>query len=118
MPWNGSSNAGDQGHGTLSGRLSGARFTQFNGVCRGPQDYLDNLRRVGGHCGPGVDKVEGPSTHLSFLGIELDSQNLRVSLPQEKLCHLRTLLSKARGMKCIRGGGLSLDPPYAKEVLF
>ena len=49
-----------------------------------------------------LDKVEGPSTHLSFLGIELDSQNLRVSLPQEKLCHLRTLLTKARGMKCVR----------------
>ena len=34
-------------------------------------------------------KTEGPSTKLVFLGIELDTVSLTLSLPQEKLEHLR-----------------------------
>ena len=48
------------------------------------------------------DKVEGPSTQLVFLGIELDSQNMQASPPQEKLRHLQALLSRAQSMKCVR----------------
>ena len=38
------------------------------------------------------DKNEGPTTTLTFLGIELDSSRLQVSLPQDKLACLRAML--------------------------
>ena len=38
------------------------------------------------------DKIEGPSMALTFLGIVVDSARLQVSLPQDKLAHLRAML--------------------------
>jgi len=38
-------------------------------------------------------KVEGPSTKLEFLGLELDSKAMEVRLPPEKLEYLLELLS-------------------------
>ena len=32
-----------------------------------------------------MDKVEGPETVLNFLGLELDSVTLQISLPKTKL---------------------------------
>ena len=38
------------------------------------------------------DKLEGPSTLLTVLGVELDSLLLQVRLPQEKFDRINTLL--------------------------
>ena len=38
-----------------------------------------------------VEKVEGPSTTLTFLGIEIDTNALILRLPEEKLVALMTL---------------------------
>ena len=44
-------------------------------------------------------KVEGPSTCLSFLGIELDTQALQLRLPPEKLSRLQSLIKTWQGKK-------------------
>ncbi len=48
------------------------------------------------------EKDEGPTTTLTFLGMELDSQKLEIRLPQEKLEKLRSTLGDVRGMKACR----------------
>ena len=45
-------------------------------------------------------KTEGPSTKLVFLGIELDTVSLTLSLPQEKLERLRREIRKWECRKC------------------
>ena len=40
------------------------------------------------------DKLEGPATSLTFLGIELDTEQMVLRLPPEKLIELRALLSQ------------------------
>ena len=49
------------------------------------------------------NKVEGPSTTLTFLGIILDTQRMEIRLPQEKLTHiqvkLETWLKKRKAIK-------------------
>ena len=42
------------------------------------------------------DKLEGPTTSLSFLGIELDCDRMVLRLPQEKLSELHILLAQWR----------------------
>ena len=49
-----------------------------------------------------TDKIEGPSTRLSFLGIELDSASMTLQLPQSKLLELRRLLHGWSKAKCIK----------------
>ena len=39
------------------------------------------------------DKTEGPSTTLTFLGIEIDTLQLQLRLPQDKLLHLRSTIA-------------------------
>ena len=39
------------------------------------------------------DKCEGPSSVISFLGMELDSQKMEIRLPADKLERLRQLLT-------------------------
>ena len=46
-----------------------------------------------------MEKLEGPTTLLSFLGIELDTRLMVLRLPQEKLVELRVLLSGWRAKK-------------------
>ena len=41
-----------------------------------------------------ADKTEGPATKLTFLGIELDTMEMRASLPADKLEELRDLLTE------------------------
>ena len=41
-----------------------------------------------------MEKLEGPTTRLTFLGIELDTHLMVLRLPQEKLRELRTLLAQ------------------------
>ena len=47
-------------------------------------------------------KVVGPTTQLTFLGIQLHSTRLLLSLPEDKLNTLRTLLRTWVEAKCIR----------------
>ena len=46
------------------------------------------------------EKTCGPAVVIPLLGIELDSQQMVVRLPQEKLLKLRTLVAKWRKRKC------------------
>ena len=45
------------------------------------------------------DKCEGPSTIISFLGMELDSHEMAIRLPADKLERLRQLLTDWKGRK-------------------
>ena len=40
------------------------------------------------------NKVEGPVTTITFLGLELDSVNQQVRLPQPKLCRIKNMIRK------------------------
>ncbi len=54
-------------------------------------------------------KTEGPATKLIFLGIELDTVSLTMSLPQEKLEHLCTMIQDRESKKsCTKRELLSL----------
>ena len=46
------------------------------------------------------EKTYGPAVVIPLLGIELDSQEMVLRLPQEKLLKLRTLVAKWRKRKC------------------
>ena len=48
-----------------------------------------------------TEKVEGPSTVLTFLGLELDTDRLEVRLPQSKLLALRRLVSTTLDQGCV-----------------
>ena len=52
------------------------------------------------------DKLEGPTTSLLFLGIELDSDRMVLRLPQEKLSELRILLVRWRSWRYCHIGDL------------
>ena len=45
------------------------------------------------------DKTEGPATHLTILGIEVDSVAMTLRLPAKKLQRLQTLLTEWQGRK-------------------
>ena len=48
-----------------------------------------------------ADKLEGPTTCLIFLGVELDNINLKMRLPAENLARLKIMLRKwARLLSC------------------
>ena len=61
---------------------------------------LDTCRELGvpvaGH------KVEGPSTRITFLGIEIDTVAMELRLPQDKLQRLTALVSDWRSRKSCR----------------
>ena len=40
-------------------------------------------------------KLEGPTTNLCFLGIEIDTVALEIRLPQDKLSRLKELVRKS-----------------------
>ena len=84
--------------------------------------YIDDFVTVGrpdsGECGRNLwkikevcarvgmslepDKEVGPATAITFLGMELDSANMEVRLPEAKLAELRATLKSWRGMKSCR----------------
>lgn len=49
-----------------------------------------------------ADKIEGPTTEISFLGIVIDSMAMECRLPQEKLVDLQTEIRRIHGMKKIQ----------------
>ena len=54
-------------------------------------------------------KTEGPATALSFLGICLDTDEMIIKLPQEKLTRLRSLITEWKGRRtCCKRDLLSL----------
>lgn len=44
-----------------------------------------------------LDKLEGPSTSLTFLGLELDSTHQELHLPQTKLLEIKGELDRWSG---------------------
>lgn len=54
------------------------------------------------------NKEEGPSEVITFLGIEIDSTNMEVRLPQDKLGELKATLKRWRGMKSCRRRDLGI----------
>ena len=46
------------------------------------------------------EKIEGPSTSLTFLGIEIDTQSSELRLPEEKLLMISAALEKWLLRKC------------------
>ena len=48
------------------------------------------------------EKTEGPTTNLTFLGIELDSVEMVARLPENKMADLRSLLHNFRGRRSCR----------------
>ena len=64
------------------------------------QCCLEVCRGLGVAVAP--QKTEGPSTRLTFLGIEIDTMEMVVRLPRDKLVRLRTLIGEWKGKKCCR----------------
>ena len=66
-----------------------------------PEHFHRMVQRAGSSFPP--NKVEGPSTTLTFLGIILDTQCMEIRLPQEKLTQiqvkLETWLKKRKATK-------------------
>ena len=52
-----------------------------------------------------LDKTEGPTTELTFLGVLLNSASLSMSLPQDKLQALRILIQQFVGRRVVRDVG-------------
>ena len=48
------------------------------------------------------DKTEGPTTSLTFLGIELNTASMSTSLPASKLAKLRTMVREFLGARVVR----------------
>ena len=72
---------------------------------------LRNSLRVCAHLGVPIapHKVDGPANRLTFLGIKIDSQAGVVRLPEDKLCHVQSLISSWSGRKsCTKRELLSL----------
>ena len=65
------------------------------------KDFLDVTQATCAELGVplAVDKVEGPTTSLSFLGIQLDSLTMQASLPVDKLVRLRSELTEWQDKK-------------------
>ena len=62
------------------------------------------------------EKNEGPATHITFLGIEIDTVALEIRLPHDKLSVLKSSLQSWRGRKaCRKRELLSLCPMPAKQ---
>ena len=56
-----------------------------------------------------MEKLEGPSTQISFLGIMLDTERLEVRLPEEKMARLAEAIAEWRGNRsCTKRELLSL----------
>ena len=82
-------------HPPLPGRLPPSRSPRLRRVCPSPQDHPGHV------CGAGSAKVVGPTTQLTFLGIQLHSTRLLLSLPEDKLHTLRMLQTWVEA-KCIQ----------------
>ena len=69
------------------------------------QDFLDVIQATCAELGVplAADKVKGPTTTLSFLGIKLDTLSMQASLPIDKLVRLRRELAEWQDKKsCTR----------------
>ena len=58
---------------------------------------LATCKEVGFRVAP--EKTEGPTTSLSLLGVELDTELMELRLPQKKMLKLRELVEKWRRRK-------------------
>ena len=62
---------------------------------------LDTIVQICNHLGvpPTLEKIEGPSTTLPFLGIVLDTIKMEARLPEDKLCKPQEQISQWVGRK-------------------
>ena len=58
-----------------------------------------------------LEKVEGPATRLAFLGINIDSQAFKLSLPLDKLALTSTLVQSWLGRQAVQS-----VPPWAPSA--
>ena len=60
------------------------------------QHNLDTIIQISNHLGVplALEKIEGPSTTLSFLGIMLDTIKMEARLPKDKLCKINEQVSQ------------------------
>ena len=65
---------------------------------------MGRIERISNELGLPIEekKTEGPSTCLTFLGIELDTRVMEIRLPDSKLTQLKQVLSDWRGKKAVR----------------
>ena len=68
------------------------------------QQRLDAVKQVCDMLGVplALEKVEGPTTCLSFLGITLDTVNMEARLPEEKLQRIQLLVTEWLDKKKLR----------------
>ncbi len=71
----------------------------ITGGAPGSSECADNLASLVGTCGIlniplAIGKSEGPTTCITFLGIEVDTEKLELRLPSEKLVRLQLLLKR------------------------
>lgn len=67
------------------------------------QRNFETMREVCNETGTPVEqeKSEGPSTKITFLGMELDSLAMEIRLPTQKLTLLKQSLGEWRGKKSL-----------------
>lgn len=65
------------------------------------QQNLDTFIHLCSHLGIPLasEKIEGPSTSLPFLGINIDTSQMEIQLPEEKLARIQELLVQWLGKK-------------------
>ena len=76
----------------------------FVAACRGTgmcKEYILLIRETFSYLGVPIaeDKLEGPATCLTYLGIEVDSDDMVIRLPEEKLVELKAFLSSWVGKR-------------------
>ena len=66
---------------------------------RRPDQVLSHILSILHHLGVPVapEKIEGPATVVTFLGIVVDTDRFEIRLPEAKLAHIRELVSGWRG---------------------
>ena len=57
--------------------------------------YVDSIKHIFSHLGVPIadDKLQGPTTRITYLGIEIDSNDMVTRLPKEKLIDLKACLT-------------------------
>ena len=82
-------------------------------------DYLLILRSVFLRLGVPIaeHKTAGPSAKITFLGVVIDSQQLTLRLPEEKLTELKAIVSSWLYKKSSRGARLKIRGGQARKCL-
>ena len=68
------------------------------------QQNLETIQKVGDHLGVPLklEKIEGPTTSLVFLGILINTTKMELRLPDGKLCEFRGLIMQCKEKKIMQ----------------